>query len=607
MKKSTLFTIPAFLFFLMICSSGLWAQRQNLLFESSFEWNDNNYLDGFENFQHCLSCSYALTRTTASARSGAGALRLEVHDDDPLVSGSIRSELTVPAITDSGERWYGLSYYLKDWVVDGSPHSILQWHPNSSNGSAALAMLAHNGVLTIVHGDPFGSWKYVNIGNIVPDVWTDLVLHVKWDSTNNGLIEVWRDGELVYDTSGIRTEWVGGQYIKVGINHYGWTIPVNDVADERILYIDDVRIGNGDATYADVAPGGMYDCDQPTATLTATETCEGAPYYLVLSNAVGTGPFDLWVNDTTYYNVAVGDSIELFSAAEEHIWNSKSSSADYTDSPVELGVKFKTSKTGFVKGIRFYSHASASGTYTGHLWKADGTLLASATFSSISGGTWEQVLFNDPVLIDADSVYIASYHTSAGLYTATSTGLSVSFTNGSLTALSSGGSGGNGVYAYGNSPSFPNSTYQDANYWADVIFVAIADTFQLLGVTDAAGCTRTGDLQVVTVTSEACASMLRTAPLTVQVAEPAGNYKLGQNYPNPYHGSTSIHYTLPERLPVNISLYDMNGRLVKRLVNGYKEAGVHTLTLHAGTLPGGIYYYRMQAGRFTAVKKMIVQ
>jgi hypothetical protein len=86
-----------------------------------------------------------------------------------------------------------------------------------------------------------------------------------------------------------------------------------------------------------------------------------------------------------------------------------------------------------------------------------------------------------------------------------------------------------------------------------------------------------------------------------------GEYALGQNYPNPFRNETTIQYVLPKAEQVNISLFDISGRTVKVLVNGSKEAGTHAITFNTGTLTRGIYYYRIQAGDFTDVKKLTIQ
>ena len=84
-------------------------------------------------------------------------------------------------------------------------------------------------------------------------------------------------------------------------------------------------------------------------------------------------------------------------------------------------------------------------------------------------------------------------------------------------------------------------------------------------------------------------------------------YNLGQNYPNPAKQSTVINYTVPAKSNVNISLYDMQGRVIKSLVNGILEAGSYTYTLNVGNLTNGIYFYKMQTDDFSATKRLIVK
>jgi len=85
------------------------------------------------------------------------------------------------------------------------------------------------------------------------------------------------------------------------------------------------------------------------------------------------------------------------------------------------------------------------------------------------------------------------------------------------------------------------------------------------------------------------------------------SFGLQQNYPNPFRGETIIRFTLPQSTKVNLSLFDMNGRLVKTLVNGSKDAGTHAVTLNSGVLTSGLYFYKLQAEGFTDVKKMTIR
>jgi len=83
-------------------------------------------------------------------------------------------------------------------------------------------------------------------------------------------------------------------------------------------------------------------------------------------------------------------------------------------------------------------------------------------------------------------------------------------------------------------------------------------------------------------------------------------YSLGQNYPNPFNPLTTISFGLPEAAHVRIAVYDLLGRQVALLVNGYREAGMHEVSFDAADLSSGLYVYRIEAGDFTAVKKMIL-
>ena len=146
--------------------------------------------------------------------------------------------------------------------------------------------------------------------------------------------------------------------------------------------------------------------------------------------------------------------------------------AEPDSTAVELGVKFRSDVNGTVTGVRFYKGATNTGTHVGNLWTASGQLLASAPFSGETASGWQQVNFASPVAITADTVYVVSYFAPNGNYAAdggyfTSQGAD----NGVLHMLQNGVSGGNGVYNYAATSSFPASTYNATNYWVDLAFV----------------------------------------------------------------------------------------------------------------------------------------
>ena len=146
---------------------------------------------------------------------------------------------------------------------------------------------------------------------------------------------------------------------------------------------------------------------------------------------------------------------------------------DGPDSPVELGVKFRSDVAGTITGIRFYKASANTGAHVGNLWTSNGTLLATATFINETASGWQQVLFATPVAIDPHTVYVASYHANNGHYSC-----DVNYFTGKgmdhppLHALANGVWGGNGVYAYGANSVFPHQTWNTANYYVDVMFQA---------------------------------------------------------------------------------------------------------------------------------------
>ena len=88
-------------------------------------------------------------------------------------------------------------------------------------------------------------------------------------------------------------------------------------------------------------------------------------------------------------------------------------------------------------------------------------------------------------------------------------------------------------------------------------------------------------------------------------------YALHQNYPNPFNPMTNLSYDLPEDAMVNITIYDMMGRIVSNFVNEKQSAGYKTLqwnaTNHYGqSVSAGVYIYTIKAGDFNKTRKMIL-
>ena len=137
---------------------------------------------------------------------------------------------------------------------------------------------------------------------------------------------------------------------------------------------------------------------------------------------------------------------------------------------VEVGMQFQASVAGQITGIRFYKAATNTGTHTGSLWTASGSLLARGTFTNETGSGWQTVNFSQPVTINPGTTYVASYLAPNGHYSYAGQGFSSTVTNGPLEGLSNSVAP-NGLYAYSGTDVFPTNTFNAANYYVDVMFV----------------------------------------------------------------------------------------------------------------------------------------
>ena len=83
-------------------------------------------------------------------------------------------------------------------------------------------------------------------------------------------------------------------------------------------------------------------------------------------------------------------------------------------------------------------------------------------------------------------------------------------------------------------------------------------------------------------------------------------YTLYQNYPNPFNPTTNIKFSLPTSGQVRLTIYDAVGREVATLVNNELSAGSHNIEWRAQGMASGIYLYRIVAGNFVKVNKMLL-
>ena len=107
-----------------------------------------------------------------------------------------------------------------------------------------------------------------------------------------------------------------------------------------------------------------------------------------------------------------------------------------------------------------------------------------------------------------------------------------------------------------------------------------------------------------------CGRMIDTLVFPLGIQPIAGNtptqYSLGQNYPNPFNPTTTIKYDLPVDSRVSLKVYNILGQEVATLVNQEQNAGTKSISWNAANAASGVYFYRLDAGHFTSVRKLLL-
>lgn len=83
-------------------------------------------------------------------------------------------------------------------------------------------------------------------------------------------------------------------------------------------------------------------------------------------------------------------------------------------------------------------------------------------------------------------------------------------------------------------------------------------------------------------------------------------FYLGQNYPNPFKGKTTIKYCIAYKSKVRITVFNSQGGIIARLVDEVKEAGTYEVEFDRSGLTAGIYYYAIEVGDYFSKKKMLL-
>ena len=202
--------------------------------------------------------------------NGRPTICFTLNKTDKTVYDGKRSEVLFAAEKSVPvERWYGFNIFLpKSFVVDDLPEILAQWHatPDFDLGedyrSPPIALTVQNGswlldtrwATNAVNTNSNVTGREVkDLGKTETEKWTQWVFHIVFSYKNDGLIELWKDGKLVYTRKGPNyyNDKIG-PYLKFGIYKWEWLkTDIKTVTNQRIVYFGDVKLGDNHATIND--------------------------------------------------------------------------------------------------------------------------------------------------------------------------------------------------------------------------------------------------------------------------------------------------------------------------------------------------------------------
>ncbi len=355
-------------------------------------------------------------------------------------------------------------------------------------------------------------------------------------------------------------------------------------------------------------------------------------------------------------NTASGQTYSIFpSSAEPSLQNENDGES------IETGVRFRVTQNGMINAIRFYRSPSDIGAHHATLWTNTGdTLSSSGTVNLEPGGGWKVIELPEPVAVGPGKLYVASVYNESGFYVSTPFAYSVSdIGSGPVYGVAFDSSAKNGVYHQGGA-GFPNTSYHASNYFVDVIFTPAAQLPIVLTQLNSVDTEFNANLDWQTESEDGIEGFeiqrssngwyyntLTFVPATggpgtvstysytdanlnpgtyqyrLKIRGANGQFQYStvsectidkgpglivfKNYPNPVSTNTTIHYLVPDQTKIRLAVFDMNGRMVRVVDEGVRDAGHHYASFDAGPLNRGVYIISLQGeGYDHATFRMLV-
>jgi hypothetical protein len=248
----------------VMLSAALLLTSPNLLYEEIFEGLGPYFYPG--SLQ--IGTSYGFTLSGSPVYQGRKVGRFELRDIDPSTSGGTRAEAKYPRLTNPN-RWYSFCVLFPsvDYKYDSKAEIINQWHQGGGVNPPMSLITRYDKLYLEIRTSPDLKTQYL-LGSLVKDKWQNYVIHIYHSSGSNGLVEVWRDGVKIFTKQGVNSysfsSYEKPQW-KLGLYKWDWNGTETTDTKKRVIYFDNVRVGNEFATYSDmVLPGNGLVVPLPT-------------------------------------------------------------------------------------------------------------------------------------------------------------------------------------------------------------------------------------------------------------------------------------------------------------------------------------------------------
>jgi hypothetical protein len=246
-----------------IAASAAAASSPNLVYEETFE--GSNPLSTYVSRQ--FATSHAFTVASSPVFAGSKSGRFELRDSDPLNNDGTRAELSFPYQSNLN-RWYSFSAYFPSatYKFDASDEVISQWHQGGGYSPALSLRTREDKYQLIIKPTPTTTEKLF-LAAIEKDKWNTFVFHIKHSPGSDGVLEIWLNGKKVFNRAGQTMYALTGTTKppkwKMGIYKSDWNGSQTTDTKIRIFYYDNIRLGNENATYENMASGGSITPPPP--------------------------------------------------------------------------------------------------------------------------------------------------------------------------------------------------------------------------------------------------------------------------------------------------------------------------------------------------------